>query len=141
MKKMTVMFLLFCLCIVACPVTTIHAQEKEQHETTAWCSPDETINMDQIIGIEVIDGNFYIDVLSELDSDQPMPRYQIGRCPHSYKVIKKSASRAKLVSSENALDTSAKSNFTITSKCKCEEGNLGSRGIVYRYRLINVKMR
>ena len=89
MKKMTVMFLLFCLCIVACPVTTIHAQEKEQHETTAWCSPDETINTDQIIGIEVIDGNFYIDGLSELDSDQPMPLYQIGRWLYSYKVIKK----------------------------------------------------
>lgn len=46
-----------------------------------------------------------------------------------------------LVAVENALDNKGKDYFTISSKFKCEEGNLGSRGIVHRYRLVSVDVK
>lgn len=41
---------------------------------------------------------------------------------------------------EKALDNSTKSSFTMTSKFQCEEGWLGNRGTVHRYRLISVSV-
>lgn len=42
---------------------------------------------------------------------------------------------------EKAIDNTYKSKYTIISKFRCEQGNLGQRGIVHRYRLVEVRIK
>ena len=46
-----------------------------------------------------------------------------------------------LATVEDTLDKSTKSNFTITSKYKCVETNMGTKGIVHRFKLVSVEIR
>lgn len=46
-----------------------------------------------------------------------------------------------LATVEDTLDKSTKSNFTLTSKYKCEETNMGTKGIVHRFKLVSVEIR
>ena len=46
-----------------------------------------------------------------------------------------------LAAVEDALDNSTKTSFIIKSKYKCEESNLGSRGIVHRFKLVSVTIK
>ena len=50
--------------------------------------------------------------------------------------------RSKILATvEDTLDKSTKSNFTLTSKYKCEETNMGTKGIVHRFKLVSVEIR
>ena len=139
------------------------------------------INEETIVGIEVIDGEIYIDVLSPRENGIVFFS-SIGKCPNSTKTTYAYATKSELVSMKKRLDNQTlsvsslvgfltglinpvlggvtgyllsqpsmmsvaiedalynrnKHNYTIRTKMKCEQTNLGSRGIVHRYKITSI---
>lgn len=178
-KKAVLLSLVLCTFIFNCLVLPTRV---EAMEPISICSLSAPITEDNIINVEVIDGELYIDVLTEIEPNQAIIMTEIGPCPSSYKFVTRSITRAELINMRNELENTAtwtsgvlatligavsvpagvlatvlttanksmmlkaiqgaldttKTNFKMTSKFQCEEGNLGSRGIVHRYRLVDV---
>lgn len=176
-KKVILLSLALCTFLFSCLIVPTKVDAKEP---ISVCSLSAPITEENIINVEIIDGELYIDVLTEFDPNQANIMSQIGPCPNTYKTITRSISRTQLINMRNeiedseywtdlilgllignvnvpagiltstltstnksmvlteirdALDT-INTSFTMSSKFQCEEGNLGSRGIVHRYRLV-----
>ena len=159
--------------------------EENEHNDTASCPINDNIDTSDIINMEIIDGELYIDVLTEF-GDEPTVVTNFGKCKLEYKNITKNITRSELIKMKNdlktqqnlsattigllvgltnpiagyivgflagqtrsnilatvedTLDKSTKSNFTLTSKYKCEETNMGTKGIVHRFKLVSVEIR
>lgn len=183
MKKILILTSIVMMTIMVIPFG-VFAEENE-HNNTASCPINDNIDTSDIINIEIIDGELYIDVLTKF-SDEPTAVTNFGKCKLEYKYITKNITRSELIKMKNdlktqqnlsattigllvgltnpiagaivgyfagqtrnkilatvedTLDKSTKSNFTLTSKYKCEETNMGTRGIVHRFKLVSVEIR
>lgn len=183
MKKTFKIILAMLMVLAMLPIEV--SAEENNSKGIDTCPLEETIDTNNIINVEFINGELYIDVLTELEN-LPTTRVNFGKCKSEYKYVTERISRSDLVKMRNnlrtnqnleaatigflvglgnpiagaivgflagqtrnnilaavedALDNSTKSSFTITSKYRCEEGNLGSRGIVHRFRLVSVTIK
>ena len=182
MKKILILTSIVMLTIMVIPFG-VFAEENE-HNDTASCPINDNIDTSDIINMEIIDGELYIDVLTEF-SDEPTVVTNFGKFKLEYKYITKNVTRSELIKMKNdlktqqnlsattigllvgltnpiagaiagffagqtrskilatvedTLDKSTKSNFTLTSKYKCEETNMGTKGIVHRFKLVSVEI-
>ncbi|MEG0411128.1 MAG: hypothetical protein RR538_09245 [Erysipelotrichaceae bacterium] len=102
MKKQVIISCLFCMLLSSLYLAPIEA--KTNDPVPNICTNEKFINMDDVINVEVIGGEIYIDVFTELDSSRPVP-YDIGKCPQSIKYVTKKLSKAELVKLKNELAT------------------------------------
>lgn len=177
MKKFIISILI--ISIIA-PLTPYSVEAKGNDDFNNSCSINN-INEETIVGIEIIDGEIYIDVLSSRDNNIVLFS-SIGKCPNSTKTTYAYATKSELVSMKKKLDNQTlsisslvgfltglinpvvggatgyllsqpnmmssaiedalynrnKNDYTIRTKMKCEETNLGSRGIVHRYKITSI---
>lgn len=183
MKKILIFTSIVMMTIMVIPFG-VFAEENE-HNNTASCPINDNIDTSDIINMEIIYGELYIDVLTEF-GDEPTVVTNFGKCKSEYKYITKNITRSELIKMKNdlktqqnlsattigllvgltnpiagyiagffagqtrnkilatvedTLDKSTKSNFTITSKYKCVETNMGTKGIVHRFKLVSVEIR
>lgn len=176
MKK--VLSLLMAVVLVVAIMPSV-AMAQERINWSSRCSLNPEIKIKEVVGIEVIDGEVYIDVIE--DEDIALD-YSVGPCKSPYKYTTKKVSRSELVDMGSKIrndtdnlslvvgfiigipnpvaglvtgyvlssgddliideiDSALKKNknqYTIKTKLKCEEGNMGSRGIVHRYKIESV---
>ena len=178
MRKVLSAILALAIVVTLLPIN-VFASEVSDNEP--YCSLNPTISIKEIVNVEVIDNEIYIDVI---ENNNISLDYSVGKCKAPYKYTTRTVSRSELVDMQNQIKNTTdilgtivgfcvglanpvagsvsgilianseyklqseisnalkknKSSYTIKTKLKCEEGNMGSRGIVHRYKVENVSI-